>query len=478
MPFCKILFIIFLMSFSTSGRGQDFSRQFDALTIKRDTAKQAVLLRKWEKLTPRDPELFTSYFNYYVEKSIKKATPPDLKKLRSSTNDSSTSGNELVVVTDSTLKRPPSLTNDTDIIFSADIGIIPDAGKKAAGTTPTVDAATRTVIETKAVANDTGKNQLHIVGQSDSSRKPSGEPNVAKSDTIKPAQPQRIDIASIVKTPGADTVKRSALNDTTVKVTLISVADTTKKAELIAAITDTATKKPVENMALQPPADAAAADTPLMAAIDTTVNESDALVEDSIQYDTKYLKKAFEYINKGIAIYPNRIDMRFSKIYILSQYKDYDWLTKEIIKTLEYSSRIKNAWFETDNKRVQDPQNFMLDVIQDFIGVLFEVGIKQADNIRSISETALKYYPKHVQSITNIATVYVMTKNYEKGLAYFEKAEKLAPNDCILLSDMAAAYLESKNEAKAIAYYSKVIKYGNRTQQETAKEQLVALQKN
>jgi len=59
-------------------------------------------------------------------------------------------------------------------------------------------------------------------------------------------------------------------------------------------------------------------------------------------YDPEFLKKSFDYIDIGIAKHPNRLDMRFGKIYMLGFLDDYERFTMEIIKTVEYSAKNNN----------------------------------------------------------------------------------------------------------------------------------------
>ena len=49
--------------------GQDYKTEFDKLCQEDDTTQQIELLTKWESEDPNNPELFTSYFNYYFLKS-------------------------------------------------------------------------------------------------------------------------------------------------------------------------------------------------------------------------------------------------------------------------------------------------------------------------------------------------------------------------------------------------------------------------
>ena len=42
-------------------------------------------------------------------------------------------------------------------------------------------------------------------------------------------------------------------------------------------------------------------------------------MNDIVVYDDNYLKNGFDYIDKGIRMFPNRLDMRFGKIYMFGQ---------------------------------------------------------------------------------------------------------------------------------------------------------------
>ena len=51
--------------------GQAFKQQFNDLVLKNDTVGQMELLKKWEKTDNSDPELYVTYFNFYMAKSKK-----------------------------------------------------------------------------------------------------------------------------------------------------------------------------------------------------------------------------------------------------------------------------------------------------------------------------------------------------------------------------------------------------------------------
>jgi hypothetical protein len=51
-------------------------------------------------------------------------------------------------------------------------------------------------------------------------------------------------------------------------------------------------------------------------------------INSNTEYNTQKLSKAIEYANKGIEKFPDRLDIRFGKCYILQQIGDWDNFTK------------------------------------------------------------------------------------------------------------------------------------------------------
>jgi tetratricopeptide (TPR) repeat protein len=174
------------------------------------------------------------------------------------------------------------------------------------------------------------------------------------------------------------------------------------------------------------------------------------------------LKKGFDYIDKGLSKYPNRLDMRFGKIYLLGQIENYEKFTAEIINTIDYSHVNKNKWTWADNKPLGDPENFMLSSIQDYQLQLYNTeNDNLIENMKRIAEAVLKYYPEHIESLSNISIVFMLQKQYDKALDTLLKAEKLNPKDCIVLNNIAQTYKLKGDTINAIKYYKLTIQYGD-----------------
>jgi len=195
----------------------------------------------------------------------------------------------------------------------------------------------------------------------------------------------------------------------------------------------------------------------------------------SVNYDLAILQKGYDYIDQGISLYPTRLDMRFGKVYMFGQTENYAAFTKTLVETIDYGNSIGGAWLWKEG--MPDSKKFFLGTIQEYMNTLYNTGDDNLlPNMRDVSEAVLKYYPDHVESLSNVAITYIVIGQYDKGLPYLLKAEKLAPKDVIVLNNIAEVYTRTNDKQNAKIYLNKIIKYGNKEEQQDAKERLKALQ--
>lgn len=195
-----------------------------------------------------------------------------------------------------------------------------------------------------------------------------------------------------------------------------------------------------------------------------------------IDYDSSFLIKGLNKITEGIRLYPNRLDMRFGKIYALGQIKDWNSFTKEIIKTVNYSAVNDNAWTWTNNEGKKNGKDFFLGALQDYQMQLYKtMNDDLLKHMREIAQAVLNHYPNHVESLSNLSITFLLEKDFEKALVPLKKAEKAAPKDFIVLNNIAYCYRELNKKDLAIAYYKKVIEHGNPAAIEQAKNEIKKL---
>ncbi|MGG8494954.1 tetratricopeptide repeat protein [Tenacibaculum sp. TC6] len=207
-----------------------------------------------------------------------------------------------------------------------------------------------------------------------------------------------------------------------------------------------------------------------------SLNQTTGYLGSQIYYNQKELKKGLDKIDEGIKLYPNRLDMRFEKVYVLGEVEDWEGFTSEIIKIIKHSITNNNDWGWRYNKKYDgNEKEFLLD-IQNFQLQLYNTGNDNLlKNMRQIANTILKYYPNHIESLSNLSITYLLTGEYDKGIEALVRAEKINPKDYIILGNLAQGYKLKGNKKKAIEYYQKVIDYGDDKAKEYAQQQIIEL---
>ncbi|MDR1003400.1 MAG: hypothetical protein LBL97_00105 [Prevotellaceae bacterium] len=177
----------------------------------------------------------------------------------------------------------------------------------------------------------------------------------------------------------------------------------------------------------------------------------------TITYQTAMLQKGIDKLNEGIALYPDRLDMRFGIVYLLGVNKQWKAFADNIIKTIQYSARNKNKWTWTENHPFTDGEEGFLAALQDYQLQLYNT---EDDTLlpymRAIAQEVLKHYPKHVESMSNIAITYMLTQKYNEALNFLLQAEKYAPNDTVVLENIAYCYEHIGEDVKAKKYRQRI----------------------
>lgn len=206
-----------------------------------------------------------------------------------------------------------------------------------------------------------------------------------------------------------------------------------------------------------------------------TTNRSGTYLGSQSTFDEKTFKQALNYINKGIEKFPNRLDLRFGKTFLLGQDQQYKDFTDEIVKTVKYSNINKNQWLWMENRPVENPKKFMLGAVQDYVVQLFDSGDEYIGNIKSIAETVLIYYPDNIENLSNLSVYHLIKSEFDKALVPLLKAEKLAPKDVVVLNNIAMCYRALKDKSNTIKYLQLVIEFGNQKQKADAKAKIKEL---
>ena len=178
-------------------------------------------------------------------------------------------------------------------------------------------------------------------------------------------------------------------------------------------------------------------------------------------YQPGYITQGIDAINKGIVLYPNRLDMRFGKIYVYGQMEDWEAFTQTILETIETSKANDNKWLTSNNEPLKDAKQYMLSVIQDYQYQLYSTeNDSLLKNMREIAEAIVTLYPDHVESWSNIGIIYILTGKLDKAIESYKKAESIDPTDVIVLANIAQIYEREGDKERAKEYYNKISEHG------------------
>jgi tetratricopeptide (TPR) repeat protein len=209
-----------------------------------------------------------------------------------------------------------------------------------------------------------------------------------------------------------------------------------------------------------------------------SLNQTAGFLGSKIHFDQTELEKGLNKIDEGIKLYPNRLDMRFGKIFVFGEVSDWKNFTSEIKKTIEFSAKNQNNWTWTNNEKYDGGEKeFLLD-IQNYQLQLYNTGNDDLlKNMREIANEVLKFYPNHIESLSNLSITYLITGEYDKGIEALLRAEKINPKDYIVLGNIAQGYKLKGDKKKAIEYYEKTVEFGDERAKEYAKQQIIELKK-
>jgi tetratricopeptide (TPR) repeat protein len=197
-----------------------------------------------------------------------------------------------------------------------------------------------------------------------------------------------------------------------------------------------------------------------------------------VVFNQNFVQKGIDKINEGIKLYPDRLDMRFGKIHVYSELNDWDNFTTEIIATLQRSNQNNNSWTWTDDEPVSDAKDFLLSGIQDYQLKLYETGNDNLlQNMRTIANEVLRYYPTHIESLSNLSITQLLTGEYDKGIETLLLAEKINPTDGIILSNIAHGYKLKGDIENALKYYKKMTRLEDPEAVKFARQQIEELNK-
>ena len=171
------------------------------------------------------------------------------------------------------------------------------------------------------------------------------------------------------------------------------------------------------------------------------------------------------YLEKGIQLYPDRMDMIMGLRYVYFINKNFDLMTDLVLKTINRSKVNHQAWCSLFNESVpayteygyEYFENFLLESLTMLNGWFDVAGVEYG----RIAKESLAVYPESLVILNMASNYYIQTEDYNKGLELLLRAHKMDSKDEIIIFNIARTYELMGNTAKAIEYYGIVAKSAN-----------------
>src|SRR5690606_37161253 len=213
-----------------------------------------------------------------------------------------------------------------------------------------------------------------------------------------------------------------------------------------------------------------------LAFTDSTGQTAGYLMGD-VAYNDSLFSVPRQYITKGIAKHPNRLDMHFGLLYALREagyLKDH---ADELVRVIGYHAVEKRPWKWSDETDIPDVDAVFTGSVQDYVAALFQLGAgPYTEGIRAISTRMIEAYPNAIENYSNLGVYSLLEKDYAEALKWFQKARAINEKDAVVLGNIAYTYSLTGDTRQAIRYYKEMAKYGDKDTAAEAKERIKELE--
>lgn len=170
-------------------------------------------------------------------------------------------------------------------------------------------------------------------------------------------------------------------------------------------------------------------------------------------------------IDEAIEHYPNRLDLRFGKIYFLGVLHSWDAFANEIVSCLDHSETIDHRWsFPNVEEGMED---LIIESMLDYQTTMFEAveDMKHPSagdtvmmmRIRKVAKRSVQLFPGDIYQVNILASTYTFVGEYESAVRYLQRAERIDPNDVTVLRNLRDVYGLMGKKAQAKQYNDRLM---------------------
>ena len=175
-------------------------------------------------------------------------------------------------------------------------------------------------------------------------------------------------------------------------------------------------------------------------------------------------------IEEGIGLFPDRLDLRFGKIYFLGQLHRWDAFVGEIVRTMDYSAQIGHRW-SYPNVPDDMMEDLLLEGVVDYMVEMFAniadtAHLTAADSLmarrlREVAKRTVQLFPGDFASTYMLALSHLMLNESDKAYKYLVRAEGLNSTHAPLLQSLVKVCRLLGKTAQAKEYQRRLSQLGD-----------------
>lgn len=170
------------------------------------------------------------------------------------------------------------------------------------------------------------------------------------------------------------------------------------------------------------------------------------------EWNDSLVNEAVKVIDHGIALYPDRLDMRFGKATALTLIDDWEGLSRTAIDALEHARVNGCRWLWMNNEPMIDAEAEMLEAIHEY-----ERTLAANTHNESLLDRNIELYPTDHIALTLKGMLAYEAKDYPRALELTQRAHRAAPDDMLIVCNLAYLNYLNNDKVTARALYQSVL---------------------
>lgn len=182
--------------------------------------------------------------------------------------------------------------------------------------------------------------------------------------------------------------------------------------------------------------------------------ETDDTVIRKWMWDDNVFSEAIKTLDRGIAKYPDREDLRLHKVWAYEARGDWNKVVDALSEAADYEMTPGTKWFWGDGQDVSD-EGFILGNILNYVGELSSTDNREP--IHRMVEIAQRCYPNNFKVLNMSGQVKFEEGETADAIKEYKKALEQAPDDVIIMQNLGIAYAKIGELAESIRLFNKIL---------------------